>query len=109
MFTKGAGIAQSVERLPTGGRPRSRSSRPGRVKNYLHVVQTGSGAHPASYPVGTGGASPGVKRPGSEADHSPPSSAGVKNGGAIPHSPIRFHGLALNKLCTGITLPLTCL
>jgi hypothetical protein len=27
--------------------------------------------------------SPGVKRPGREADHSPPSSAEVKNGGAI--------------------------
>jgi hypothetical protein len=25
-------------------------------------VQTGSGAHPASYPVGTGGSFPGVKR-----------------------------------------------
>jgi hypothetical protein len=24
-------------------------------KSFLHVVQTGSGAHPASYPSGTGG------------------------------------------------------
>jgi hypothetical protein len=23
--------------------------------SLLHVIQTGSGAHPASYPVGTGG------------------------------------------------------
>jgi hypothetical protein len=30
---------------------------------------------------------PGIKRPGREADHSPPSSAGVKNGGAIPPLP----------------------
>jgi hypothetical protein len=44
----------------------------------LHVVQTGSGAHPASYPMGTRGSSPGVKRPGREADHSPPASAEVK-------------------------------
>jgi hypothetical protein len=29
----------------------------------------------------------GVKRPGCEADHSPPSSAEVKNGGAIPPLP----------------------
>jgi hypothetical protein len=28
-----------------------------------------SGAHPASYPKGTGGSFPGVKRPGREADH----------------------------------------
>jgi hypothetical protein len=39
-------------------------------------VQTGSGAHPASYPIGTGGSFPGGKR---DADHSPPSSAQVKN------------------------------
>jgi hypothetical protein len=44
-------------------------------------VQTGSGAHPASYPVGTGGSFPGGKaRPGRDADHSPPSSAEVKYG-----------------------------
>jgi hypothetical protein len=28
---------------------------PGRVKNFLHIVQTGSGVHPTSYPVGAGG------------------------------------------------------
>jgi hypothetical protein len=43
-------------------------------------VQTGSGAHPASYPKGTGGSFPGGKvRLGRDADHSPPSSAEVKN------------------------------
>jgi hypothetical protein len=43
-------------------------------------VQTGSVAHPASYPMGTGGSFPGGKaRPGRDADHSPPSSAEVKN------------------------------
>jgi hypothetical protein len=42
-------------------------------------VQTGYGAHPASYPIGTGGPFPGGKaRPGRDADHSPPSSAEVK-------------------------------
>jgi hypothetical protein len=30
---------------------------------------------------------PGVNRPGCEADHSPPSSVEVKNGGAIPPLP----------------------
>jgi hypothetical protein len=45
------------------------------------LVQTGSGAHPASCTMGTGGVlSPGVKaRPGRDADHSPPSSAEVEN------------------------------
>jgi hypothetical protein len=43
-------------------------------------VQTGSGAHPASYTMGTGGPSPGAKaRPGRDADHSPPSRAEVVN------------------------------
>jgi hypothetical protein len=43
-------------------------------------VQTGSGAHPASYTMGTGGPFRGSKaRPGRDADHSPPSSAEVVN------------------------------
>jgi hypothetical protein len=43
-----------------------------------HHVQNGSGAQPASYPISTRGSFPGVKLPGHEADHSPPSSAEVK-------------------------------
>jgi hypothetical protein len=43
-------------------------------------VQTGSGTHPASWTIGTGGPFPGGKaRPGRDADHSPPSSAEVVN------------------------------
>jgi hypothetical protein len=42
-----------------------------------HSVQNGFGAHPASYPMGTRDLSLGVKRPGREVDHSPPSSAEV--------------------------------
>jgi hypothetical protein len=43
-------------------------------------VQTGSGAHPASCTMGTGGPFPGGKaRQGRDADHSPPSSAEIKN------------------------------
>jgi hypothetical protein len=41
-------------------------------------VQTGSEAHPTSYTMGTGGSFRGVKRPGREAGHSPPTSAEVK-------------------------------
>jgi hypothetical protein len=43
----------------------------------LHAVQNGSEIHPASYPMGTGALSPGVKRQGREANHSPPTSAGT--------------------------------
>jgi hypothetical protein len=43
-------------------------------------VQTGSGAHPASCTMGTGGPFPvGKARPGRDADHSLPSSAEVVN------------------------------
>jgi hypothetical protein len=43
-------------------------------------VQTSSEAHPASCPVGNGVVYRGLKnRHGRDADHSPPSSAGVKN------------------------------
>jgi hypothetical protein len=43
-------------------------------------VQTGSGAHPVSCTMGTGGPFPGGKeRPRHDADHSPPSSAEVEN------------------------------
>jgi hypothetical protein len=51
----------------------------GRDYSLLHSVQTGSGAE--SVPEAL---SPGVKRQGREADHSPPSRAEVKNGGAVP-------------------------
>jgi hypothetical protein len=42
-------------------------------------VRTASGAHTVSYSVGTGGLSPVLKLPGREEEHSPPSSAEVKN------------------------------
>jgi hypothetical protein len=59
-------------------------------------IQTGSGAHPASCPMGTamgtGSPFPGGKpRPGRDADHSPPSSAEVKYEKELhllsPHAP----------------------
>jgi hypothetical protein len=52
-----------------------------------------------------GALSPGVKRPGREADHSTPTSAEV-NWIYTPTPPIRFHGVILNYLSTGKTLPL---
>jgi hypothetical protein len=59
-------------------------------------VQDGSGAHPASYPVGTRGSFLEVKGPGREADQSPPSSAEVKECVELYlHSPIRLRGVVL--------------
>jgi hypothetical protein len=53
----------------------------------IYSVQAGSGAQP-SCRVGSGSSLPGGKGPGREGDHSPVSSAEVKNGGATsiyPH------------------------
>jgi hypothetical protein len=47
-FTEGPGEHNQYSDWLQAGRPRGRSSIPGKVKNFLHVVQTGSGAHPAS-------------------------------------------------------------
>jgi hypothetical protein len=50
-------------------RKRGRSSSPDKNKNFLHVVQTGSGDPQAFCAVGTGSSSPETERPGREADH----------------------------------------
>jgi hypothetical protein len=46
--------------------------------------------------MGTGRSFPRGKEAGAEADRSLPSSTGVKNGGAIPRSPMRLHDMVLN-------------
>jgi hypothetical protein len=55
--------------------------------SLLHNVQTGSGTHQVTYPMGIGGFLLEVKLPRREADHSPPSSAEIKNDGAISPFP----------------------
>jgi hypothetical protein len=55
--------------------------------SLLYKAQTNSEAHSASYPMGTGAFSSGIKRPGREVDHSPPFSAEVKSVGDIPPFP----------------------
>jgi hypothetical protein len=50
----------------------------GQEFSLLHVVQTVSGVHPASYPMGIVAFFPGIKRTGREADYSSPTSAEVK-------------------------------
>jgi hypothetical protein len=70
------GIAQSVQRRATGSTTKVRFPARVRDSSLLHSIQSGSGAHPASYAMATGGSFPNVKRPRREADHSPPSTAG---------------------------------
>jgi hypothetical protein len=74
-----------------------------------HLIQNGSGAaHPASYPMGTRGYYPGVKRPGREADYSLPSSAEVKECVELylhsPNTP-SWRGAQLNHRDNFIFLP----
>jgi hypothetical protein len=57
-----------------------------------HSVQNGSGTHPTFYPMGTEDSFPGGK-----ADHSPPSSAEVKNAWSYTFTPlIRLHDVVLS-------------
>jgi hypothetical protein len=63
----------------------------------FHVIQTGSGAHQASYPMGIGVLSLAIKQPGHEADHSPPASTkGQEYMDLYIHSPIDPHDVVLN-------------
>jgi hypothetical protein len=65
--------------------------------SLYHRVQNGSGAHPASYPMGTRGSFPGVKWARCKADHSFPSSAEVKNAWSYTSTPsIYLHGVVLS-------------
>jgi hypothetical protein len=70
--------------------------------SLLHSVQTGSGTHRASYPVGIKESLTGVKRPELEIDHSPPSSAEAKNGEVI--SPLPPHVFMVGIILPFLTL-----
>jgi hypothetical protein len=65
------------------------SSSTGRDKNFLFSTSSEQAleAHPVSNLIDTDSSSPGVKRPECEADHSPPSSAEVKNTGIYTSIP----------------------
>jgi hypothetical protein len=59
-----------------------------KISSLPHKLQTGPGAHLASYPVGTGSSFPWEKRPTCEGNRSHPSKEEVKNCGDIlpvPH------------------------
>jgi len=61
----------------------------GQRLSLLHCVQTGSETHPAYYSMGIGVVSLGIKRPGREADHSPPSGAEIKKPSRYTSTPPR--------------------
>jgi hypothetical protein len=65
---------------------------PGRGNNFLFFTASRPALRPIQPPIHwvPGALSPGVKRPGHEADHLPPSSAEVKKVGAIAPIPHVF-------------------
>jgi hypothetical protein len=69
------------------------------------MVYTDSGAHPASYPLGTGDSFPRIKRPGREANHLPATSVQVKKTWIYTSTPhMRLRSVMPNKLSTRTTM-----
>jgi hypothetical protein len=77
----GAGIAQSVQRVATRLTTEGSGSSPGRVKNFLFATSSVPAVGLTKLPIQwvPGALSPELKRPGREANYSPPTSAEVKN------------------------------
>jgi hypothetical protein len=95
--------------IGTGCRLDCRDSIPGRGKSFLSSVGSTTALGLAQSPIQCvhGSLSPWVKRPRCEADHSPPSSADVKNGGAtspLPHTS-SWHSAKLIKRREIVTFP----
>jgi hypothetical protein len=87
------------------GRLRVRSSSPRRGRFFpFEVVQIGSWAHSASYPVGTEGPFPGVKRLGRDADPSPPTMPGSRIHGCVHPSPLLLQVRYFAIICTSFLL-----
>jgi hypothetical protein len=86
----GVGIGLSLQRWATG--QTGFDSRQGPA-TFLYSTASRSIMGTTQPPIQRvpGCLSPGVKRLGSEAGHSPPCSAEVKNVGAIPALPIQLH------------------
>jgi hypothetical protein len=81
-----------------------------RIFSIPYNFQIGSGDHSTSCPADTDGYCRGVKRADREANHTPPSSAEVKNNGAIPplHNTSSWRDAYLIKHRDNFTLPLLC-
>jgi hypothetical protein len=97
--SQGVAVSHSVYWLGYGLDDRGSILSRGWFSYAFHCVSMGSVPYLASYPMGTGGSFPGwgIKQPGREADHPPPSSAEVKNVCSYTSThPIRLHSLVLN-------------
>jgi hypothetical protein len=75
---------------------RLRAGRPRFDSRLGDSVQTGSGAHPASYPTCTESPFLWNKAAGGKADHPPPSSAEVKRGAIPLLPPLQLHCMVLS-------------
>jgi hypothetical protein len=80
----------------------------GQEFSLLHVIQISSGDHTASYPMVVAGLFSRVKRPGREADNSPPTSAEAKKKCASVHLVPHTTSWLSAQLSTRTTLSLRC-
>jgi hypothetical protein len=82
--------------MATGWKAEGSSSSPSRGKIFLLSTLSRPVLGPTKPPIQcvTGALSPGVKRPGREADHSPQTSQEYVD--LYIHSPIRLHDVVLN-------------
>jgi hypothetical protein len=100
----------SVVGIATTGTPRGRSSSPGRVKNFIFSKSSRPALRFTQSLIQwvPGALYSGVKRPGREVDHSPPTSAEVKKMWvytSTPHTP-SWRSAWLVKHRDNFTLPL---
>jgi len=91
-------VTESLQRLAYVLDDRGSSTDRGNDRNFSphHRVQTGSGAHPASYPVGTWG-----KVAEAWSYRSPPSSAEAENAWSYKRVYPQFSGLAAWRCLSG--------
>jgi hypothetical protein len=81
-------------------------SRWGQEFSLFDVAHTGSGAHPASYPKGTGGSFPGGKATGVWSCSHLPLVPRSRKHRSIHSLSLRLHGVVINyELSTRVTLP----
>jgi hypothetical protein len=79
------------------GRPRLESRQRQEIFLFFTVFRLALGPNQPHIQLMPWAVSPGVGRPGRETEHSPPSSAGFKNGGGIPSLPHRYSWRKQNK------------
>jgi hypothetical protein len=97
--TQGAGIVQSVEQLATGWMTEGSKFQSWYGQEFSFSTSSRPNLRPTQLPIlwMSGALSQEVKQPGSEADHSPPTSSEVKKTWIhISTPPIYLHGIVFN-------------